>query len=72
MFYRSYKTLASVDARGVPEGSRKCYHLDKRMTADDTYILLYNQLLLVAEIVEFVDHLRSQKSFKSMVLTVLF
>ena len=71
-FYRFEKELSSVEPRELPEGSHKCYQLDKRMTADDSYILLYNQLLLVADIGDFVDHLSSKKSIKSVVLVGLF
>ena len=42
------------------------------MTADGSYILLYNQLLLVVEIGGFVDHLGRQKSIKSIVSVGLF
>ncbi len=59
-FYRFEKEQSSVEPRELPEGSHKCHQLDKRMTADDSYILLYNQLLLVADIGDFVDHLSGQ------------
>ena len=72
VFIRFEKELSSVEPQGLPKVSRKCYQLDTRMTADVSYTLLYNQLLLVVEIDGFVDHLRSQKSAKSMVLAALF
>ena len=71
-FLWSKEIQTCVEPQELPEGSRKCCQIDKRMRADDPYILLYIQLLLVAEIDGFVDHLRRQKSIKSMGFIGLF